>query len=225
MGNLNRSGFLNAITSEWQEVLTTADITLSGKRNIRVFVDTTSNAVSVTIPAGTPGQMIEVIDAGENAGTNIITVVGTIDGVTNATIQADGASKTFAYNSAWESSGGFDSYFQRVAATSLITPKNPDTLGATIMLGGDPGMTYVGTPSNFSNAEANVDQEAGSWGNSYIRDASVADTTGATITASTSQGSYRWRCPASGGDYSTPCWSGECQRENFAKSIRAETDY
>lgn len=170
MGFLNRSGFLSSIADVWQTVATSSNLTLTGVGHWRVFVDTTSAPVTITLPTGAKGQSIEIIDAGDNAGTNIITISATIDGVANTTIEADGGSRTFTFNSAWESSGGIDKMFQRVASTGLVKTREPDRLASDRLLGGDPGTSYTGLPATFSNAEANVSQNSGWWGNSYIPD-------------------------------------------------------
>ena len=146
-----------------------------------IYCDTTTIPVTVTL-TGTSSRSIKVIDAGENAGANIITIAGTIDGATNATIEADGGSKEVTYSgSAWESSGGFDNFFERVGATGLIKTKSPDKLSADVMQAGDSGTTYTGLPANFEQAEANVDQQAGWWGNAKLDGSDIAN--GKTVTS------------------------------------------
>lgn len=132
-------------------------------------VDTTSNAVLVTL-SGTGQRKIKVFDAGENAGTNIITIVGTIDGATNATIEADSGSKEVSYiNGAWETTGSFENYFKRNAATGTISAVDPDILSANQIIGGQSATPYTGLYStDFSNAEANVDTSGGGWGNLLV---------------------------------------------------------
>jgi len=168
-GFLNRKGLLSSLTQETQFVYTSSGITLSGTNNQKVFVDTTGGQVSITLPSGSKGQIIEIIDAGDVAGTNPITVVGTIDGAANTSIEADGASRTFVYYTAWESGGGLDQFFRRVAATGQIVAKEPDTLSSNQLAGGDLGTTYLGDTTDFSDAEANVDQDASGWGNNSIQ--------------------------------------------------------
>ena len=140
---------------------TNADIDLTGNTDLNIWVmcDTSSSALSVTLPAGTSGQSVRVIDAGENAGTNIITIIGTIDGATNATVEANSGSLVIGYSgSAWESAGGVDQFFQRNAASGEITSRSPDTLIANTL------RTGVFAPSDQSVADtdftaigANVD--------------------------------------------------------------------
>lgn len=150
---------------------------LTGTSNKKVFVDTTSTPISITLPSGTTGQNIDIIDAGENAGTNIITIIGTIDGVLNATIEADSGSMQISYSgTAWESSGGFNQFFRRNAATGVISTKSPDILLANIIKGGEESTTYEGLIENFSNAEDNVNQGVNGWGNISINGSTAFNT-------------------------------------------------
>ncbi|QNN23307.1 hypothetical protein HED60_13825 [Planctomycetales bacterium ZRK34] len=67
-----------------------------------VGVDTSSGAITVNLPASTSGKVIVVKDEGGNAGTNNITVVGTIDGGTNHTINVNyGTVSLIGDGSAW----------------------------------------------------------------------------------------------------------------------------
>lgn len=138
---------------------------IDDSKNYVIYVDTTSAPVTVTL-SGTSRRTIKIVDAGENAGTNIITIAGTIDGVTNATIEADGGSHEVSYSgTAWESSGGFNQFFQRDAATGVISTKSPDILLANMIKGGEESTTFQGVLADFSQAEANVDQGVSGWGN------------------------------------------------------------
>ena len=149
---------------------TNIDLTGNTDLNIWVMCDTSSSALSVTLPAGTSGQSVRVIDAGENAGTNIITIVGTIDGATNATVEANSGSLVVAYSgSAWESAGGVDQFFQRDAASGEITSRSPDTLIANTL------RTGVFAPSEQSVADTDFTAIGGSV------DTTVADEFGNTL--------------------------------------------
>jgi hypothetical protein len=146
--------------TSFTDVNTSIDYTVTGTTSERIYVDTTSTAVTITIPAGASNQIIEVIDAGENAGTNIITIVGTIDGVSNSTIEADSGSRTIAYSgTAWETSGGFQNYFKRNAATGAISTQAPDTLLANAVTSGNAGAlsNQSVADTDFTNIGANVD--------------------------------------------------------------------
>lgn len=160
---------------------TSTNLDLTGESgNLKVFADSSGGVLSVTLPAGTAGQVVEVIDAGESAGANVITIVGTIDGATNATIEADGATREFTYSgSAWESSGGFERFFTREAATGRISAREPDTVQVTQINGGDSGSSYSGGTGDFTDAEANVDQNAAGWRNdiTYGSDVTAPATT------------------------------------------------
>jgi hypothetical protein len=144
-----------------------ADYTVpSDGRSYIVFADTSSAALTVTLPTGAAGVSVKVIDAGESAGTNIITIAGTIDGAANTTIEANGGSKEISWSgAAWESSGGLSQLFERSAATNRVKTRAPDQLAADQLIGGDTGTLFAGEPSAFSDAESGVDQQAGSWGN------------------------------------------------------------
>jgi len=165
MGFLNRTGLLSSVSELKYSTSVTTNTTLTGNDNWEVFADTTSGPLTITLPAGTKNQKIKIIDSGENAGTNIITIAGTIDGATNTTIEADGEAREFTFNTEWETSGGVDRLFKRTAINNTIRAREPDTFASDKLVGGDPGTTYVGTPANFSQAEANVSQNAGYLGN------------------------------------------------------------
>tara|TARA_R110002126_G_scaffold23254_11_gene81853 strand:+ start:2377 stop:4185 length:1809 start_codon:yes stop_codon:yes gene_type:complete len=146
--------------TSFTDVSTAVDYTVTGTTSERIYVDTTSAAVSITLPSGASNQVIEVIDAGEHAGTNIITIVGTIDGVSNSTIEADDGAKTIAYSgTAWETSGGFQNYFKRNAATGEISTQAPDTLLANAVTSGNAGALSEKSvaDTDFTNIGVNVD--------------------------------------------------------------------
>ena len=151
---------------------TNANIDLTGNTNLKIWVmcDTSSSALSVTLPAGLSGQSVRVIDAGENAGTNIITVIGTIDGATNATIEANSGSLAVAFGTAWESAGGFDQFFTRNASTGEITSRAPDTLIAnTLRTGVFNPLDQSVADVEFTAIGANVDQTvADEFGNALV---------------------------------------------------------
>lgn len=141
---------------------------LTGTDNKKVFVDTSLAPISITLPSGTRGQTIDVIDGGDNAGTNIITIIGTIDGASNTTIETNGGSRCFVFDAEWESGGGIERFFTRNAAQGRITSKDPDLLVADQLYCGETGSIYSATTASFSNAEANVDQGSSGWGNLLV---------------------------------------------------------
>tara|TARA_R110000737_G_scaffold56106_1_gene80179 strand:- start:14197 stop:16437 length:2241 start_codon:yes stop_codon:yes gene_type:complete len=161
LGSIVQASSGGAGGTSFTDVITAIDYTVTGTTSERIYVDTTSATVSITIPAGASNQVIEVIDAGENAGTNIITIVGTIDGVSNSTIEADSGSRAIAYSgTAWETSGAFQNYFKRNAATGAISTQAPDTLLANAVTSGNAGALSEKSvaDTDFTNIGANVDQ-------------------------------------------------------------------
>lgn len=138
---------------------------LTGAGNKKVFVDTSSAPISITLPSGTRGQTIDIIDGGDNAGTNIITIIGTIDGAANTTIETDGGSRVFVFDSEWESGGGIERLFTRNAATNEISSKSPDTLVANSLRSGLPAVTFTKTVADATSIGANVDQGVSDFGN------------------------------------------------------------
>jgi hypothetical protein len=145
------------------------DTALTGIYDMQVFVDTTINPVLVTLPNGFLGQEVEIIDVGDVAQNNIISVLpisgSTIDGGSSTTIEIGSGSRKFVFNSEWESSGGIERFFTRNALTNRIRSVEPDQLVADTLAGGDIGTSYIGTPDNFEQAEVNVDQGSNDWGN------------------------------------------------------------
>lgn len=152
----------------------TADFTITGADSVICPVDTTSGVVSITLNASpTAGMRALIVDVGDNAGTNPITIVGTIDGATNATITADGAMIEVAYiNSNWETLDGNSRFFVRDASTGQISCRAPDKLVVDELVSGDTGTTYTGTVAgaSFTNEGANVDQGANDFGNVFTID-------------------------------------------------------
>ena len=176
---------------------TNANIDLTGNTDLNIWVmcTTTSTSLSVTLPAGTSGQNIRVIDAGENAGTNIITVVGTIDGATNDTIESNSAVKVYAYSgSAWESAGGVDQFFQRDAVTGEISTRSPDTLIAnTLRSGVFSASDQSVADTDFTSIGGSVDQTvADEFGNAlnYGADVTTPSTTVTDVTGTLGGSGY-----------------------------------
>jgi len=166
MANLSSKISLGA-TPEIVNVTTDYTVPSDGKSYL-IFADTTSNALSVTLPSGAANVSVKVIDAGENAGTagRIITVVGTVDGASNPTLETDGGSLEVSWSgTAWESTGGFANFFSRDALTGVIKPRSPDIIQANQVRGGDSGSNYDGSPTVFGNAGDNVNQTSDGWGN------------------------------------------------------------
>ena len=65
-------------------------------------VDTSSNSVNITLPTTTIGRIIHIVDVGGNAVNNHITVIGTINGSNNFTINISYMSITLWYSgSGW----------------------------------------------------------------------------------------------------------------------------
>jgi hypothetical protein len=65
-------------------------------------VNTSSNSVDITLPNTTTGRIIHIVDVGGNAITNNITVIGTINGSNNFTINISYMSITLWYSgSGW----------------------------------------------------------------------------------------------------------------------------
>lgn len=104
----------------------------------RVLVDSSSGPVSITLPVGVEGAKIAVQDIGGAAGTNNITVVGTINGSTNYVI-----SDNFGNVELLFSDGDY-----------IITSKEPSGGGGG---GGGTGLTVVAT--KIANYTANVNEE------------------------------------------------------------------
>lgn len=95
---------------KWTTRAVSGNITLdTTTTDMIALVDTTSSAITVTLPAHAAGRILIIKDAGYNAVTNNITVAraggtGTIDGVSSGyTINANGASITLVSDgsSAW----------------------------------------------------------------------------------------------------------------------------
>jgi len=188
VGSIIQASSGGAGGTSFTDVSTAVDYTVTGTKSERIYVDTTSAAVNITLPAGASNQVIEVIDAGKHAGANIITIVGTIDGVSNSTIEADDGAKTIAYSgTAWETSGGFQNYFKRNAETSEISIQAPDTLLANAVTSGNAGATsdQSVTDADFANIGANVDQTvADEFGNDSEFVGTTNECTGGTAYAS-----------------------------------------
>lgn len=172
-----------------------ADYTVpSDGRSYIVFADTSSSSLSVTLPTGAAGVSVKVIDAGDNAGSNVISIVGTIDGAANTTIEASGGSKEISWSgTAWESSGGLSQLFERSAITNRVKTRAPDQLVADQLIGGDTGALFAGEPSDFSDAESSVDQQSNSWGNEGLfsdHSSSITYTEGVNWTGTNLGGNY-----------------------------------
>lgn len=125
-------GGVSDIKDAYETVATqTSNYTVTGEGSVIVPVDTTGGIVSITLPSGVANQRVMVVDAGDNAGTNPITIVGTVDGSANPTIESDGGSAELVFiDSAWESLVISGRYFQRDSAANEISTREPDTLVA-----------------------------------------------------------------------------------------------
>lgn len=116
--------------------------------NDRVLVDSTGGAVSITLPTGVEGMKIAVQDIGGAAGTNNITVVGTINGITNYVISDDFGNVEILF-----SDGDF-----------IITSKEPSGGGGG---GGGTGLTVVSTKTSNYTAGENEDVPLNPTGGSF----------------------------------------------------------
>jgi len=114
----------------------------------RVLVDSTSGPVSITLPTGVEGLALAIQDIGGMAGTNNITVVGTINGATNYIIEDDYGNVELLF-----SDGDY-----------IIVSKEPSGGGGG---GGGTGLTVTSTKtSNYTagvNEEVPVDPTGGSF--------------------------------------------------------------
>lgn len=146
--------------------------TVTESGSVRVLVDTTAGAVTINPPASpSEGDQLKIIDAGANAGTNIITITGL------GTIETDTGSREYRYDgAAWELVEAFKNILSRDASTGRITAVEPDTLVANSLEAGSAATTVTEDYAGFINIGANISGD----GTSYIS----TDTTDNTIETS-----------------------------------------
>jgi len=115
----------------------------------RVLVDSTSGPVSITLPTGVEGLALSVQDVGGMAGTNNITVVGTINGASNYIIEDDYGNVELLF-----SDGDY-----------IIVSKEPSGGGGGG--GGGTGLTVTSTKTSNYTAGVNEEVPVNSTGGSF----------------------------------------------------------
>ena len=99
-----QSGFGRTGTVDWQTSIKTA-ATFSASNGEGYFVDTSSNAVTANLPAGSVGAIVAFKDYAQNFGTNALTIAANgsdkIQGQTfDLTVDAEGAAVTLVFGDA-----------------------------------------------------------------------------------------------------------------------------
>jgi hypothetical protein len=127
-----------SLGTDWQATPKTADFTAVAGEGY--FVDTTSTAITVTLPSSpTAGNEVSIIDYGANASTNNITITSSdnIEGASgDLVLSTNKVSKTLVYSDATKG--------WLVANDGTGAPPVPITVDYLVVAGGGSGAGYVG---------------------------------------------------------------------------------
>ena len=143
-----QSGFGRTGTVDWDTTAKTAGFTaVSGTG---YFVNTTSGAITVTLPAGSAGSIVSLADYTNTWQTNAVTVTpnGTdkIGGINaNATLSTEGQSVTFVYTDSTQGWKNIQDSTSNVVGQTFIT-----ATGGTITCCGDYKIHTFTSPGTFT---------------------------------------------------------------------------
>lgn len=152
--------------------------TIVGTGSVRVLVDTSVGEVTINMPASSEaGDQIKIVDVGESAGTNKITI-GSL-----GTIETDKGSREYRYDgSSFELMEAFKNILYRDADTGEIRSVEPDTLIANSVEAGTDALTDSEDYAGFVNIGTSLNSDGASYGNNLDFSNNFAlDSNGATI--------------------------------------------
>jgi len=143
--------------------------TVTDTGSVIVYVDSSAGAVTINPNASPEAEdRLKVIDVGDQAGTNTITITGLGE------IQTDGGAREYGYiASVWKQLEATREILARNASTGEITALEPDTLVANRV---ESESAYLGSAATvkstlyagFGNIGANVDSDGTSHGNVLV---------------------------------------------------------